>query len=85
MKGSVILNGALIVLGLAAGAFAQGTPQARPPLFLSETWRALAVPPDDHGAWPASQQGVSNPNSPVSLPLETSSFFPAHAPRPECL
>jgi hypothetical protein len=58
---------ALIVTGLASAAFAQGAPQARPPLFLSESWRALAAAVDDHGAWPASQQGVSNPNLQLTL------------------
>src|SRR5262249_38716320 len=39
------------------------TPAApgRPPLFLSEGWKALSTPADDHGAWPASQQAVSSP------------------------
>jgi len=58
---------ALFVTGLAAGLFAQGATQERPPVFLSESWRALAAPPDDHGAWPASQQGVSSPNLQLTL------------------
>ena len=58
---------ALIVAGLASGAFAQGAAQTRPPLFLSESWKALSTPPDDHGAWPASQQGVSNSNLQLTL------------------
>jgi len=58
---------ALIVTGLASGLFAQSATQERPPVFLSESWRALAAPPDDHGAWPASQQGVSSPNLQLTL------------------
>ena len=56
-----------MVVVLVAGVFAQGTPQTRPPLFLSESWKALSTPPDDHGAWPASQQGVANPNLQLTL------------------
>ena len=33
----------------------------RPPLFLSESWKPLPTPPDDHGAWPVSQGGVKSP------------------------
>ena len=58
---------ALIVTGLASSVLAQGATQERPPVFLSESWRALAAPPDDHGAWPASQQGVSSPNLQLTL------------------
>jgi hypothetical protein len=58
---------ALIVTGFASGLLAQGATQERPPVFLTESWRALAVPPDDHGAWPASQQGVSSPNLQLTL------------------
>jgi hypothetical protein len=61
------LSTALIVVGLAISAFAQATPPVRPPVFLSEAWKALSTPPDDHGAWPASQQGVSNPNLQLTL------------------
>jgi hypothetical protein len=39
----------------------------RPPLFFAESWKGLPTPPDDHGAWPASQQGVSNPNLQLTL------------------
>ena len=53
---------ALMVVGRRMSVLAQGTPPTRPPLFLSESWKALSTPPDDHGAWPASQQGVSSPN-----------------------
>jgi hypothetical protein len=58
---------ALMVVVLVAGVFAQGTPQARPPLFLSESWKALSTPPDDHGAWPASQQGVASATLQLTL------------------
>ncbi len=56
-----------IVCAGANGVFAQGAPQARPPVFLSESWQALKTPPDDHGAWPASQGGVSSPNLQLTL------------------
>ena len=39
----------------------------RPPLFFSESWQALTTPPDDHGAWPASQAAVASPNLKLSL------------------
>lgn len=58
---------ALIVTTAAAVALAQGAPQARPPLFLSESWKALTTPVDDHGSWPASQLAVSNPNLQLAL------------------
>jgi hypothetical protein len=53
-------------------AFAQSAPAARPaparpPLFLSESWKQLPTPPDDHGAWGMSQQGVANPNLQLTL------------------
>jgi hypothetical protein len=67
MTRHVLCAVALIVTGLASGVFAQGANQERPPLFLSESWRALAAPPDDHGAWPASQQGVASPNLQLTL------------------
>ena len=63
----VTVSSALIVVVLASGVLAQGTPQMRPPLFLSESWKGLSTPPDDHGAWPASQQGVANPNLQLTL------------------
>jgi hypothetical protein len=58
---------ALLALGLAAPAAGQRGSQVRPPLFLSEPWKALTTPPDDHGAWPASQEGVSNQNLQLTL------------------
>jgi len=39
----------------------------RPPLFFGESWKGLSTPPDDHGAWPASQEGVANPNLQLTL------------------
>jgi len=57
----------LMVTGLASGLVAQGAAQTRPPLFFSEPWRSLATAPDDHGAWPASQQGVASPNLQLTL------------------
>jgi hypothetical protein len=67
MTRQVMCAVALIVTGLASGLFAQAASQERPPVFLSESWRSLAAPPDDHGAWPASQQGVSSPNLQLTL------------------
>jgi hypothetical protein len=69
---------ALIACAATCGAFAQAVPPTpprtaarpepvRPPLFLSEAWRALPSPADDHGAWPASQQGVASPNLKLTL------------------
>ena len=66
-----ILASGLIALGIACSAFAQQAPAKpvpmRPPLFFNESWRGLPMPPDDHGAWPASQGGVSNPNLQLTL------------------
>src|SRR5262249_29041127 len=39
----------------------------RPPMFFGETWKALTTPPDDHGAWPASQAGVASPSLDLRL------------------
>ena len=54
------------VLAQSAGAPAPAVPM-RPPLFLSESWKSLPTPPDDHGAWPASQQGVASANLELHL------------------
>jgi hypothetical protein len=76
MTRQVLCAVTVIVTGLASGLFAQGgeragaarpATQERPPLFLSESWKALATPPDDHGAWPASQHGVASPNLQLTL------------------
>jgi hypothetical protein len=57
----------LLCAAAASVGFAQrgGPPAAvpmRPPLFLSESWKPLPTPADDHGAWPAAQGAVSSPN-----------------------
>jgi hypothetical protein len=55
---------------ISAAAAQQSAPRAvpmRPPLFLSESWKSLPTPPDDHGAWPATQDGVSSPNLELTL------------------
>jgi len=71
----------LIVLGIAGVGLAQqaspekrenavrpaAAPAMRPPLFFSESWKRLAAPADDHGAWPVSQAGVANPNLELKL------------------
>ena len=44
--------------GLSAGASAS---------LPERIMEALSAPPDDHGAWPASQQGVSSPNLQLTL------------------
>jgi hypothetical protein len=62
----ITLAGWMIFSGIAAVAFAQ-QPAMRPPLFFSEPWKRLPAPPDDHGAWPASPGGVSNPNLELRL------------------
>jgi hypothetical protein len=71
MTRQVVCAVALIVTALGSGVFAQeraqGGAQERPPRFLTESWKALAAPPDDHGAWPASQQGVASPNLQLTL------------------
>lgn len=59
-----LLLTAALTAALACGISAQS---ARPPLFLSESWKALSTPADDHGAWPASQQGVASPNLQLTL------------------
>ena len=78
MARQVGLGIALAAFGLACSAFAQTVPSAttsrgaaagptRPPLFLSEGSKELPIAPDDHGAWLASQQGASSPNSQLTL------------------
>lgn len=66
-----MLAGVACSLGIASGVLAQSVPPGpaptRPALFFSEGWQSLATPPDDHGAWPASQEGVSSPNLELSL------------------
>ncbi len=67
----------LLALSLASSVFAQTAPAAgrgssrpaptRPPVFLSESWKALPTPQDDHGAWPAQQAAVASPNLQLTL------------------
>jgi hypothetical protein len=70
-RGRVVLAAWVCSLGIACGAFAQQAPARpvpmRPTIFLSEPWKSPLTPPDDHGAWPASQEGVSNPNLELKL------------------
>ena len=58
---------AVMVMLAPAVMLAQRAPQTRPPLFLSEGWKQLTTPPDDHGAWPASQAAVASPNLQLTL------------------
>lgn len=78
MARSLTVVTTLLALGLASGVLAQTAPApaagrgaaggpARPPLFFREAWKALPTPQDDHGAWPASQQAVSNPQLQLTL------------------
>jgi hypothetical protein len=56
------------MLALASSAAAQrGPAPTRPPLFFSESWKALPAAVDDHGEWPATQAGVASPNLLLSL------------------
>ena len=58
----------MLVVGATTAAQQASRPAPmRPPLFFSETWKPLPTPPDDHGAWPASQGGVSSPNLELTL------------------
>ena len=67
----------LLSLGVVSSALAQSAPAARtgaprpaptrPPLFIGESWKGLSTPPDDHGAWPASQEGVASANLQLTL------------------
>jgi hypothetical protein len=49
------------------GATAASPAPTRPPVFLSESWKALPMPTDEHGEWPASQAGIASPNLTLSL------------------
>jgi hypothetical protein len=76
MTRRIMIAAALMAFAVST-AFAQSAPAngggatrpapTRPPLFFGESWKGLPTPPDDHGAWPASQQGVSNPNLQLTL------------------
>jgi hypothetical protein len=59
---------AVVVLAMSSALLAQQrAPQTRPPVFLSESWKPLPTPPDDHGAWPATQAAVASPNLQLTL------------------
>jgi hypothetical protein len=60
------IGGALLAACLVTSSVWAQTAE-RPPLFFSEGWQALTTPPDDHGAWPASQAAVASPNLALSL------------------
>ena len=62
-----VVSSALAQSAPANGGGAARPAPTRPPLFFGESWKGLSTPPDDHGAWPASQQGVSNPNLQLTL------------------
>ena len=78
MRRRALATTAVLALTLTSSAFAQtntparggrgaGGGPTRPPLFFSESWKALPTPTDDHGEWPAGQAGVANPNLQLSL------------------
>jgi hypothetical protein len=73
MMRRLTIGGALVSWCLASSVLAQSSaptraaPPTRPPVFFSEGWKALATPPDDHGAWPASQSGVATANLTLTL------------------
>lgn len=65
-----LATAALLTLALASNAAAQagrGAAPTRPPLFFSESWKALPAATDDHGEWPATQAGVASPNLVLAL------------------
>jgi hypothetical protein len=68
-----MIGGAVIAWCLASSVLAQSSAPARaaaparPPVFFSEGWKTLSTPPDDHGAWPASQSGVASPSLALAL------------------
>ena len=65
MTRRVLVATACILCAFSIGVLAQS--RTRPPLFFSESWKALPMPTDDHGEWPASQAGVASPNLTLSL------------------
>jgi hypothetical protein len=76
MARRVLAIAAVIALALTSNAVAQtapagrggrGSAPVRPPLFFSESWKALPAAVDDHGEWPATQAGVASPNLQLSL------------------
>src|SRR6478752_711286 len=65
-----VLIACFATTALAQSGAPARAPQAqptRPPAFFSEGWKALSTPPDDHGAWPASQAGVASPSLELQL------------------
>ncbi len=76
MARRMFVTAVFAALALTPSAFAQTAPPARggrgaapsrPPVFFSESWKALPTTTDDHGEWPASQAGVASPNLQLSL------------------
>jgi len=76
MARRVLCTTTVAVMALTAGMLAQapagrgrgrGPAPTRPPVFFSESWKALPTPADDHGEWPATQAGVASPNLVLAL------------------
>ena len=68
MIGCVLVSWCLASSVLAqSSAPARAAAPTRPPVFFSESWKALTSPADDHGAWPASQGAVVSPNLTLTL------------------
>ena len=71
MPRRTLIVSALMLCGFASALLAQQPASRpvpmRPPLFFSESWQPLPTPPDDHGAWPAAQGGVVDPNLELTL------------------
>ena len=59
---ALILSFAATTVLAQSSAPARPAQPTRPPVFMSEAWKALPGAPDDHGAWPASQAAVASPN-----------------------
>src|SRR5260221_14575251 len=91
MARRILATAALVAWALTSSAFAQSNPPgggrsggggpARPPLFFSESWKALPAPTDDHGEWPAGQAGAASPNLQLSLHGPTGKDIPLVAVR----
>jgi len=70
LRGQTAVAATLMMAAFASGAAPQTAARSgpgRPPLFFSESWKSLPTPPDDHNAWPASQEGVASPNLELML------------------